>query len=89
MQVKPWMSSEIGGTIINPTIKKYLNRQPCYQEHTFEHFNGNGHNGFLENVSIPFIDKTDPSNYEKRENYWMQTLKTMVPWCLNVLGNSG
>ena len=69
--------------------RKYLNRQPCFQEHIFEHFNGDAQSGFLENVSITFIDKTDPSNPEKRENYWIQTLKTMVPWGLNVLGNSG
>ena len=50
---------------------------------------GHPDSGFLENVSITFIDKTDPSNSKKRENYWTQTLKTMVPWGLNVLGNSG
>ena len=69
--------------------REYLTRQPCFQEHVFEHFNGDGHSGFLENVSIIFIDKTDPSNPEKRENYWIQTLTIMVPWGLNVLGNSG
>ena len=60
--------------------RKYLSRQACFQEHFFEHFNGDGHSVFLENVSITFIDKTDPSDPEKRENYWIQTLKTMVPW---------
>ena len=67
--------------------RKYLNRQPCFQEHIFEYFNGDGRSGFLENVSITSIDKNNPSNPEKRENYWIQTLKTMVPWSLNVLGN--
>ena len=60
--------------------RKYLNKQPCFQEHIFEHFNGDGHSGFLENVSITFTDKTDPSDTGKRENYWIQTFKTMVPW---------
>ena len=69
--------------------RKFLNRQPCFQEHIFEHFNGDGHSGFLENVSITFIDKTDPSNPEKQESYWIQTLKIMVPWGLSILGNSG
>ena len=45
--------------------RKYLNRQQlCFQEHIFEHFNGAGHSGFLENVSITFSDKTYPSNPE-------------------------
>ena len=43
------------------------------------------HTGFLVNVSVTFIDKTDSQNPEKRENYWIHTLKTMVPWDLNIL----
>ena len=35
---------------------------------------------FLEDVSITFIDKTDPSNPLKGENYW----KTMASWRLKV-----
>ena len=69
--------------------RKYLNRQLYFQEHIFEHFNIDGSCGFLENVTVTFTDKTDPLDLEKRENYWIQTLKTMVPWGLNVTGNSG
>ena len=29
------------------------------QEHLFEHFKSEGHSGFLGNVSITIIDKTD------------------------------
>ena len=29
------------------------------QEHLFKHFNSNGHDGFLKNVSIILKDKTD------------------------------
>ena len=65
--------------------KKYLKGQSCFQEHIFEHFNSPGHNGFLEDVSIILIDKTDPSDPEKREDYWIQTLKTAAPWGLNVM----
>ena len=36
------------------------------QEHLFEHFNEEGHHGFLEDVSITFTDKTDPSEPLKR-----------------------
>ena len=38
------------------------------QEHLFEHFNEEGHNGYLEDVSITFIDKADPPEPLKREN---------------------
>ena len=40
--------------------------------------------GFLNDVSITFIDKTDPSDPLRREDYWRQTLKTMVPYGLNI-----
>ena len=49
------------------------------QKHIFEHFNSEGLTGLLENVSVTFIDKTDSQNSQKRENYWIHTLKTMVP----------
>ena len=35
------------------------------QEHIFEHFNSEGHTGFLENIFSTFIDKTDLQNHEK------------------------
>ena len=35
----------------------------------FEHFNGERHSGFLENVSITFIKKVDPSDPKMRGNY--------------------
>ena len=51
------------------------------QEHIFEHFKSEDHTAFLENVSVTFIDKTDPQNPEKR----IHTLQTMVPCGLNIL----
>ena len=65
--------------------KKYLRGQSCFQQHIFEHFNNPGHKGFLEDVSVTFIDKTDPSDPEKREDYWIQTLETAAPWGLNIM----
>ena len=65
--------------------KKYLRGQSCFQQLIFEHFNSPGHKGFLEDVSITFIDKTDPSDPEKREDYWIQTLKTVAPRGLNIM----
>ena len=45
--------------------KKYLRGQSCFQQHIFEHFNSPDHQRFLEDVSITFIDKIDPSDPEK------------------------
>ena len=41
----------------------------CMQEHLFKYFKSMGHNGFLNNVSITLIDKTDGNNPKKRD-YW-------------------
>ena len=47
--------------------RKYLNIQPSFQQHIFEHFNGSGYSSLLENISITFIGKTNPSGPEKRK----------------------
>ena len=39
---------------------------------------------FLSDVSVTFIEKTDPSNPLKKENYWKNTLKTFAPNGLNI-----
>ena len=54
------------------------------QEHLFEHFKSEYHNGFLGNDSITLIDKIDGKDSRRRENYWMQTLKTYAPFGLNI-----
>ena len=54
------------------------------QEHPFNHFLSRDHNGFLNDVLITFVDKTDPSDPPKRDNYWRRTLKTMAPFSLNI-----
>ena len=43
-----------------------------------------GHNVFLNDVSITFIDKTDPSDPLRREDYWRQTLQIMFPYGTNI-----
>ena len=48
----------------------------------YEHFCDSEHSGFLNDVSITFIDKTDPTNPLQRENYWdgnPQNICTMRP----------
>ena len=53
------------------------------QKHLYEHFTLPGHSGFLHDVSVTLIDKTDPSCPTKREDYWIDTLKTKAPMGLN------
>ena len=64
--------------------RKYQRSETCMQEHLFRHFLSSGHNGFLNDVSITFIDKADPSDPLKREDYWRRALKTMAPFGLNI-----
>ena len=54
------------------------------QEHLYRHFSSPGHRGFLNDVSVILIDKTDGSDPKKREDYWMKTLKTIAPYDLNI-----
>ena len=54
------------------------------QQHLFEHFQSPGHTGFIEDVCITLIDKTDPFIPTKREDYWRQILKTLAPRGLNI-----
>ena len=61
-----------------------ITKVTCMQQHLFNHFCTSGHCGFLENVSLTFIDKTYPSDPLKREYYWRSTLNTMAPFGLNI-----
>ena len=53
------------------------------QRNFYEHFTLRGHSGFLHDVSITLIDKTGPSCPTKREDYWIDILKTKAPMGLN------
>ena len=64
--------------------RKFDRKEPCMQEHLYRHFSSPGHRGFLNDVSVTLIEKTDRSNPKKREDYWMKTLKTIAPYGLNV-----
>ena len=46
--------------------RKYLRKESCMQQHLFEHFSNEGHNSFLDDLSIIFIAPKDPN---KREHY--------------------
>ena len=64
--------------------RNFLKGQTCMQQHLFEHFPSEGHCSFLEDLTITFIDKTDPKDPNQREHYWRNTLKTMATLVLNV-----
>ena len=64
--------------------RKFDRKGSCMQEHLHRHFSCPGHRGFLNDVSVTLIDKTDGSGPKKREDYWMKTLKTMAPYGLNI-----
>ena len=64
--------------------RNHSRKESCIREHLFKHFNSMGHNGFLNNVTITLIDKSDSKNPKKREDYWRRTLKTYSPFGLNV-----
>ena len=57
------------------------------QEQLFSYFSMADHDGFLNDVSIKLIDKTNPSDPLPRNDYWRQTPKTMVPYGLNIEGS--
>ena len=59
-------------------------KQVCMQEHLFKHFNSMGLNGFLSNVSITLIDRTDIKSPKKREDYLRRTLKIYSSFGHNV-----
>ena len=49
-----------------------------------DHFLSEGHDGLLNNVDITLIDKTDPSDPERREEFWRTKLHTLAPLGLNI-----
>ena len=54
------------------------------QEYLNDHFESEGHNGCLDDVPITLIDKTDGSDFTKRETFWMHTFEILAPYGTNV-----
>ena len=59
--------------------RKFEKGEHCMQRHLYEQFNLPGRSGFLNDVSVTLIDKADPKDPTKREDYWIYTLKTKAP----------
>ena len=49
-----------------------------------DHFLSEDHHGLLNNVDITLIDKTDPSDPERREEFRRTKLRTLAPLGLNI-----
>ena len=64
--------------------RRFDENEKCMQEYLYSHIESEGHNGFLEDLSINLIDKTDATDPTKREMFWMHTLKTLALYDLNV-----
>ena len=47
--------------------RKFDRKESCMQDHLYRHFSSPGHRGFLNDVSVPLIDKTDGSDTKKRK----------------------
>ena len=54
------------------------------KQNLYEHFCSSNHNCLISDVSVTFIDETDPSDPLKKGDYWRSTLKTMAPFGHNV-----
>ena len=68
------MNSVLGGALTKAVIGK-MHRMMHVCKRTFENFEREGHNGFLENISLTLTDKADGKDLKRRENYWMRELK--------------
>ena len=64
--------------------KKFDRGEDCMQRHLHERFQLPGHTGFLQDIYVTRMDKTDPRAPTKREDYSIHTLKTKAPMGLNV-----
>ena len=54
------------------------------QEYLYSHFESDGHNVFIEDMSVTLTDKTDGTDPTKRQTIWIRMLKTLALYELNV-----
>ena len=55
---------------------KHARNERCMEELLFNNFSSMGHSGFLSNIPIVFIGKTNNKNPKKRGDYGRAALKT-------------
>ena len=63
---------------------KHAKGESVKQQNLYDQFMLEDHTQFVNDASIIVIDKTDPTDPLKREQCWRHTLKTSVPYGLNV-----
>ena len=63
--------------------RKSLRDEDHKQTGFFAHFQTAGHSGFISDTEIRFINKRDPSDTTRREDFWIDTLKSRHPQGLN------
>ena len=62
----------------------YKSCQRKAEKYFYDHFLSEGRNGLINDTEIVFIDKTEPSDPTRREEFWRNKLKTLAPYGLNV-----
>ena len=69
----------------NGEIRKAENNdmENVKQKFLRSHFLQDDHKGFLVDVEVRLIEKTQGSDTTRREYYWMRTLKTLYLYGLN------
>ena len=84
MLVVPQIVSDIVGTITNVMTENLQEGRLVCKNIFLNILIVKGHNGFLHDVSVTLINKTDAKNPIKQDHYWQHTLKTLPPHGLNV-----
>ena len=54
------------------------------QKYLHDHFSSKDHDDLLNNVEITLIDKTDPLDPERKEEFWKANLRTLALLGLNI-----
>ena len=54
------------------------------QKYLQDYFLSEDNDGLLNDVEITLIDKTDPSDPERREQFWRTKLRTLAPLGLTI-----
>ena len=81
MWVRLLTSFVIGSTIIKLVT---IGGTEVPQKHLHEHFMREKHQSLEKDVEITLIEKTNPSDPTKHEDFWICALGTMAPKGLNV-----
>ena len=59
---------------------KHAKDESVKQQHLYDHFMLEDHTQFVNDAVIIFIDKIDPTDPLKREQYWRHILETLIPF---------